>query len=649
LALLAQTQAPLVTTLHTVLADPEPEQARVMRALVERSARLVVMTHKGRHILRDVYGVRDRKIAVIPHGAPDRPFTETADHKRTLGLEGRAVLLTFGLLAPNKGVEHMLRALPALAKRHANALYVVLGATHPHLLAREGEAYRESLVKLSAELGISAHVCFIDEYVDEAKLLAYLAAADIYVTPYQAEAQITSGTLSFAVALGKPVVSTPYWHACELLGNGRGLITPFNDHSALATACLKLLDDDVLRERMRRKAYAAGREMTWPRVAEQYLRVFDKVRAETKTQRRRPRNVQMKTSLAGVERLTDACGILQHSLYRVPDRAHGYCLDDNARALILTNRLSKQAIGGRRVGELALIYAAFVQSAWNAHTGSFRNFMTYDRRWLEEEGSKDSFGRAFWALGETALRASTEDLRQWASDLAGAAMAGAVRLRPLRSRAFVMLGLSSLAAAQARNAAARRLLRQCAEEMAGAHKVCRRDDWKWFEDTLAYDNARLPEALIRAGNALQAARFIDLGLETLSWLCARQTAPGGNFRPVSTIALGRRNPPPDLFDQQPVEAAATIDACAAAFEASGDARWISEAERAFSWFSGANDLAAHIGLPDGQCHDGLTAAGPNRNQGAESVLAFQLATAEMRRLARLRRSPNQKRAASAGR
>ncbi|MGE3302839.1 MAG: glycosyltransferase [Hyphomonadaceae bacterium] len=635
LTFLARLRAPVVTTLHTVLTHPDPDQRRVMEGLIARSARLIVMAEKGRRILRSVYNTPDDKIAVVPHGVPDCAFEETAAHKAALGFAGRDTLLTFGLLAGNKGIEDMIRALPAIAARHRKALYVVLGATHPHLVAREGEAYRESLVALAADLNVSDHVRFVDEYVDEAKLLAYLAAADVYVTPYLTESQITSGTLSFAVGLGKPVVSTPYWHAQELLAEGRGVLTPFHDPAALAAACDGVLSDAPRREKMRRAAYAAGRAMIWPRVGERYLEIFGEAKAEKRmTRKEPPRRPIPAPHLAGVERLTDGCGILQHSRYRTPDRNHGYCLDDNARALILMNRLGELDFRAARTSELAAVYASFVQHAWRGDARVFRNFMSYDRRWLEPAGSDDSIGRGFWALGDTALRGREEDLRRWAGEIALEALEAAGRLNPPRSRAFACLGLAALAEARPGEGRARALMRRFAQDFLAARESHAGEGWDWFEPWLAYDNARIPEALIRAGLALDAPAFVSTGLETLDWLCRTHTAPEGHFRPTPTAALGRRYDGSAQFDQQPLEAAAAVDACAAAYDATGDARWAREARRAHAWFLGENDLGAAVAGPDGQCHDGLTRDGVNLNQGAESVLAFQLATAEMQRLAR---------------
>jgi glycosyltransferase involved in cell wall biosynthesis len=641
LSLAAGVDAPVVATLHTVLEHPNSGQRRVMDTLIARSTRLVVMSQKGREILMRVYGAPQRKIAVIPHGAPDRPLQATAPMKARLGFGHRDVILTFGLLSPNKGIESVIRALPRIAAERPDALYVVVGATHPHLVAQQGETYRESLMALAEALGVSGNVKFVNKFVETHELLDYLTAADVYVTPYLNKAQITSGTLAYALALGKPVVSTPYWHAEELLADGVGALTPFNDSGAIANIVTQLLHDDVLRRKQAKRAYDRARETIWSRAGERYLEVFEDARAEWLTARaaqaqRRTRHLPS-MSLRAIERMTDSTGMLQHGRFATPDRHHGYCVDDNARALMLTQRLAAAGLGGVHLSRLASIYAAFVEHAWNDATQRFRNFMSFDRRWLENAGSEDSFGRALWAVGETALRATDEDLRDWALHLAARAAPYARELESLRAQAFNALGLIALAEAgadYARDTACRLLA-----TIRDAYKKERRNGWRWFEPVLGYDNARLPQALIRGGIVFEDTSFREAGLETLSWLTQVQTAPSGRFRPVGHESFGRAYEQPAQFDQQPLEAAATIDACWAAFDASGDQRWRLEAHRTFAWFFGENDLGLMIAdVERGGCFDGLSAAGVNRNQGAESILSYQLSLCSMRVRERPRRA-----------
>ncbi|MFT3728996.1 MAG: glycosyltransferase family 4 protein [Terricaulis sp.] len=641
LALGAGLNAPVVVTLHTVLENPNDDQRRVMDALIGNATRLVVMSRKGREILSRVYNASTRKIAVIPHGAPDRPLQPTKPMKARLGFEGREVMLTFGLLSPNKGLESAVRALPQIAAARPNVLYVIVGATHPHLVAREGEAYREKLMALAAELGVTDNITFVNAFVDTEELLDYLSAADVYVTPYLNKAQITSGTLAYAVALGKPVVSTPYWHAEELLADGVGELTPFNDADAIAEKVTRLLSDDVLRRTQAKRAYERGRETIWSRVGERYLEVFEDARSEwlaARANRSERRTLPLPSmSLRALERMSDATGMFQHARFSVPDRRHGYCVDDNARALVLTQRMSDAGLHGAPLERLALIYASFVDYAWNEDTKRFRNFMGFDRTWLEDAGSEDSFGRTFWAIGETALRSKDDELRAWAFNLARTAAPHALDLGALRTHAFNALGFVALAEAGDRGA--RDALYHLLSYIHDAHTRETRARWTWFEPVLGYDNARLPQALIRGGMLLDDARFRNTGLATLMWLTDVQTAPTGRFQPVGHQSFGRAYERPAQFDQQPLEAAATVDACWAAFDMTGDPRWRQEAYRAFAWFLGENDLRVKLANTErGGCFDGLCADGANRNQGAESILSYQLALCSMRVRERTRRS-----------
>jgi glycosyltransferase involved in cell wall biosynthesis len=635
LKLLDRVVAPVVVSLHTVLEQPAPDQRAVIEALVRRASKLIVMAEKGRRILREVHGVADDRIAVVPHGAPDRAPVPADVYKARFGFEGRRVLLTFGLLSPNKGIDTMIRAMPAIVARHPDALYVVLGATHPHLVAHEGEAYREGLMALADELGVSGHVRFIDGFVEKEALIDHIAAADIYVTPYLNEAQITSGTLSYAVAMGKPVVSTPYWHAVELLAHGVGIVVPFSDSAAFSTSICELLDKPDMLDEMGRRAWAVGRTMTWPALARAYVAIFEEA---VRTQPARlfrgseRRLAPVRPNLGGIERLSDGCGIIQHSIFAVPDRLHGYCVDDNCRALMLMHRVPKE--DAARADELATIYAAFVQHAWNGDKGRFRNFMAFDRAWLEEMGSEDSFGRTLWSLGDTAAHARSHELRLWASHLFDQVAPHARDLASPRTWAFCILAADAMLEAHPGHEMAMTMLREQSRRLQAQLDAARRPDWDWYEEVLAYDNARMPEALMRAGKRLSDAALVADGLATMAWLDAIQTNAEGQFRAVGTDSFGRLREQPLPFDQQPVEGWATIDAARVAHDLTGDQRWIDTAHRAYAWYVGSNDLGLPLGSPtDGGCFDGLMSDRVNLNQGAESVLAFQFACCAMLEMA----------------
>ncbi len=636
IALLDRTGLPVIATLHTVLEAPNPDERRVMEALLRRAARVIVMAEKGRDILRRAHGVDPRKVVVIPHGVPDRALVDPATMKGRFGWDGRQVILTFGLLAPSKGIETLIEAMPAIVARHPDALYVILGATHPNLVAHEGEAYRDRLHSLAAQLGVERHIAFVNAFVEQDELLDYLQAADIYATPYPNPAQITSGTLSYAVAMGKPVVSTPYVHATEILADDHGVLVPFGDSAAFAGAIGGLLDDDAARVAMARRAYDRGRTMIWLRIAEAVADLLDAVR-DSRPPRIRVIPAGPTTVLPGdfraVERMSDATGMLQHSIYAVPDRRHGYCIDDNARALILMHRIDPIDASDR--DRWTSIYAAFVQYAWNPDAQRFRNFMSFDRTWCEDEGSEDSNGRTLWALGVTAAEARDVKYRDWARVLFDQTASIAFDFGSPRARAFAMLGAAAMLDAHPGHALSRTLLERFGDELVTLLDAARRPEWEWFEIVLAYDNARLPEALIRAGRALDRSDFVACGLSTLSWIVAQQTSPEGRFRAIGTESFGRAYADPMPFDQQPLEAQATIDACAAAFDATGDARWVEEAHRAYRWYLGQNDLDLPLAsAADGGCFDGLTPHGLNRNQGAESILALQLANCAISALSR---------------
>lgn len=628
LELVDRIAAPLMITMHTVIPDPDPAQQSVMRRLVERASKLIVMSERARFLLRSVYAANADQIVLIPHGAPDRPFGRSELFKAKFGFTGRHVLLTFGLLSPGKGIEAVIKALPAIVADHPNLLYCVVGATHPNLIAREGEAYREGLQQLATSLGVASHVHWIDAFVETGELLDLIEAADIYITPYPGAAQSTSGTLSYAVALGKAVVSTPYAHAVELLADDHGVLVPFNDSGAIAHEIGALLDDPDSLRALQKRAYDRGRAMIWPAFA---ARCLDVIGATRCTPPPAPgfHGLGHSIGIDGLLRICDDTGILQHSIHSVPDRTHGYCVDDNARALMLMNRLGAEAEPHR--SRLTPIFAAFVQSAWNEEAGEFRNFMGFDRNWLEVAGSEDSRGRTLWSLGATALEGRTPGLRRWARGVFEHTAASAIGFGSPRATAFAMLGADYLLSSDPDHETAATILSGGTDRLLSLFSQVRRADWPWFETMLAYDNCRLPEAMIRAGTRLARADATECGIEALRWIIDRQLSPSGHFRPVGSDSFGHDYEAPRPFDQQPVEVWAAIDACAAAHDMTGEPIWLSHARLAYDWFAGVNDRGIAAGDPrSGTCRDGINPRGLNLNEGAESVLAFQLATCTLR-------------------
>ena len=638
--LVSRLEMPIVTTLHTVLAKPSPTQRDVMARILGASSKIVVMAEKGRELLTSVHDVPARKIEVIPHGIPDYPFLESHQAKAKFGFSEKTVILTFGLLSPSKGIETVIDAMPAIIKSCPNVLYVILGATHPNLVRTQGEAYRDSLTARVQELGIEDHVVFFNQFVDLPTLTSFISMCDVYVTPYLNESQMTSGTLAYSFGLGKAVVSTPYWHAMELLSDGRGILVPFGDAKAVSTEVAGLLSNDVRRHAMRKRAYAASRSMTWSQTAKRYLKVFETVRENVQPRISLPIDATLSATKGGVIpeirighflSLCDSTGMLQHAIHSIPDRLHGYCVDDNARALLFSSELSN--VGETRLPETNTVsFAAFIQHAWNPDTRRFRNFMSYDRRWLEASGSEDSHGRTLWALAEFTRKDTDPSRRRWAEALFKTALPIVEDFSSSRAWSFALLGLDAYCTLVEGDFFANRVRKLLANRLMSLFSSTQTRDWVWFEDVLAYDNARLSQALIQTGLTTNTPQYVEVGLRSLRWLMALQTSPSGYFRPVGTKSFGKIRQKPEAFDQQPVEASATISACYAALKADDDGEWAAGAMRAFGWFLGENELqTALIDPQTGSCLDGLHSDRPNENKGAESGLSYLLGLLEIRR------------------
>ena len=619
--------APLILTPHTVLSEPCPEQRRILNHLVARASRIMVMSRHSRDLLAEQYGVPHELLEVIEHGAPDRPFGRQAEFKRKLGLEGRNVLTTFGLLGPGKGLESVIEALPAILAKHPQTVYRIVGATHPNLVAQDGESYRERLADLAGRLGVSHAIEWDNRFIETEELLDQLEACDIYITPYPGMQQSTSGTLSYAVALGKAVVSTPYLHARELLADDVGVLVKPDDCQEIAQAVVRLLDDGDALSALQRRAYAKGRETIWPRFADGAARLVAAASAPV------PRSAGLTATpgLSALTDMTDSTGLLQHAIGIVPDRRHGYCLDDNARALMLVNLAEGISPAQRR--SYATTFASFIQHAWNEDVGAFRNFMRFDRSWCEETGSEDSNGRALWSLGQTIANAPDQAIRDWAIRWYDTALPQLAALESPRAIAFTMLGAAARLDSEPGHGASRALLENGADLLFRILDSARRPDWAWFEAVLGYDNPRLSQALIEAGRICNRHEWVQAGLETLNWIAAMQTASSGHFRPIGSESLGSSEAPLP-FDQQPLEAQAAIDAAASAYRASADDRWLVHAQKAWSWFFGANDRGVVlVDISSGRCRDGINPRGANANCGAESILAFQLSHYSMLALA----------------
>ena len=639
LALLRELRMPVVTTLHTILRDPKADQRRAMEGLISLSARLVVMADRGREMLRRIYQAPPEKIDLIPHGIPDVGFVDPTYFKDQFDVEGKIVLLTFGLLSPNKGIEYVLNALPRIVASFPEVVYIVLGATHPNELREHGEAYRLSLEILARKNKVDKNVVFYNEFVELENLKEFIGAADLYITPYLNEAQITSGTLAYTFGSGKAVVSTPYWHAAELLAEERGVLVPFADAPAIAREVVALLGDDTRRHAIRKNAYRMGREMVWSNVANSYMRSFECSRLEvtehsrkslvTKTLDRKPRELP-RIKLTHLSRMTDSTGVFQHAVFSVPNFSEGYCTDDNARAFILSVLLGELGEDPECVRTLATTSAAFLHHAFDLETQRFHNHLSFDRRWLDKQGSEDAHGRAVWALGVGVGRSPFRSFQMMAGQLFAQALPAVTGFQSPRAWAFGLLGIHEYLhrlsgdslVSQTRDTLICRLMERFE---ASAH-----EDWPWFEEELSYDNAKLAHALIVSGRAMGQEAVFERGLKSLRWLSELQTSENGYFRPIGSNGFYRRGGARACFDQQPVEAQATVSACLAAYRATADLWWYEQAQRAFDWFLGWNDLGLELYSPEaGGCRDGLHVDRMNGNQGAESTLAFLLSLAEM--------------------
>ncbi len=605
-----------------------------MEEIATLSDRLIVMSQQSAEILQEVFHVPPGKIDLIPHGIPDLPFTDPSFYKDGFGTEGKEVLLTFGLLSPNKGIENVIKALPQILARHSNVVYMVSGVTHPHILRREGDKYRQYLQNLAKELGVEANVIFRNRFVSPEEMVELIGAADIYITPYKHKAQVVSGTLAYALSAGKAIISTPYLHAVELLDEERGALVPFDDPEAIATKTVELLDNATARHAMRKRAYLYGRDMVWSRVAQKYMKSFERIYNErlrnpraTFSARNTEKNLDRLPAikLDHLYRMTDHTGMVEHAVFVVPNYPEGYSTDDNARALIVTTLLEEIGVHApANSADLASRYLAFLWHAFDPTTKRFRNSLTYECQWHESEHSEDSHGRALWGLGTVLGRSKNAGLRGAAGRMFELAVPAAVEFKSPRACAFALLGVQEYldsfpgdrAALSASDALANRLL--------SSYRAHRTDDWKWFENGLSYSNARLPQALMRAGTRAGNEEMVSAGLEALDWLVTLQRCEvKGHFVPIGSQGFYSKTTEKARFDQQPVEACAAVSACLQAYQATGKGRWRKEAWSAFNWFLGDNDLQIALYDPaTGGCRDGLHPDRANENQGAESTLSY---------------------------
>lgn len=628
---------PVITTLHTVLDKPTDGQFRVIKELAKYSDRLIVMNKKAIEILSEVYDIDEKQIVYIPHGIPDSVFERPGLHNDMFDLGDRDVILTFGLLSPGKGIESMIKSMPSIVEEHPNTVYVILGQTHPHILEHHGDSYRDGLNKLVKELGMENHVVFHNQFVKIETLVQYIQTAKVYAIPYLNKQQITSGTLAYAVGMGTPVVSTPFWHAEELLADGRGILVSFNDSEEMAKQINYLLSHSHEREVMRFKGYQHGRSMVWREVAKKYLHLVaelkegKRINYETEIVNKYCKNFSElpEINLAHIKNMTDDTGLIQHAKYSTPNLHHGYCVDDNARGLIaLTKYFSLKK--DREVLPLIHKYLAFLFYAFNSENNRFRNFMSYDHRWLELAGSEDSHARALWGLGVTVKEAPDSSVRNMAMRLFLEALPIVKSFTAVRSWAYTVLGLQDYLTIYGGDADACKVRDELAKRIYQLFEKNATDEWFWCEKTATYANAVLPNALILAGKSMADEKMYETGIKALKWLLEIQTAESGHISVIGNKKWCDKAGNRAVFDQQPLEVKSLVSACLDVYMITGDKYWFDESERCISWFLGQNDLNMPVcDFKTGGCCDGLEMQGVNANQGAESTLSWLISLINM--------------------
>jgi len=632
---LAPLRVPSIATLHTVLKQPSPSQRSVIQQMATHCARLVVMSKVAKDLLAKSYGVDGPSIQIIPHGIPALPPVDQRALKARFGVAGRRMLLTFGLLSANKGIETVIRALPAIIAEFPDVVYFVVGATHPVVLSRDGEAYRTLLEREAENLGVRDHVVFRDQFVSRTELGHYLQAADIFVTPYLNEAQVTSGALSYAMGAGAAVISTPYWHAQELLADGRGRLFPFCDHAALGRTVLDLLGSESELKRARTAAIELTRSMQWPNVGRSYLELAAQT-LQASLPKRVPAKLKRASSLPELrldhlQRLTDDTGLIQHATHSVPARHTGYCVDDNARALIVAlhaDRLQSTP----KTQRLVTTYLAYLNYS-QRDDGDFTNFMSYSRALLQgEQCSDDCIGRAVWALGTTVRLASDQGCRALARDMFMSALPRTREVGP-RGMALSILGVANMLVAEPDSIELRRELDSLTSAMIGRYQAEATDDWRWFEPTLTYDNATLPLALFKAYAITGEPATLRVARDSLDFLDVT-CFENDQLRLVGNEGWHNRGGAKAFADEQPIDATAFVLAFRGAYLATKDPHYLRRMRDAFGWFLGENRL----GLPlydfsTAGCRDGLGVTQANANQGAESTVCFLMALIDMLELA----------------
>jgi len=619
-------EKPLLSILHTVLKEPSYVQRIIIREIAEQSAKVIVMSQRAVEFLTTIYDIPVEKIQIIEHGVPDLEAPEVNPVNSLIPFKNHRVLLTFGLISRNKGLETVIRALPKIVERHPDVMYVVLGNTHPGVIKNSGEEYRDHLKTLASQLGVLQNLSFINKFVAEEELIQYLTAAEIYVTPYLNEAQITSGTLSYAVGAGSAVVSTPYWHATELLDHDRGRLFDFKDSEELANTIIELLDDDAMLAELKENAYEYGLHLRWPVIGSEYIKVAQEACFDHDFRDKILKNsivdpeIMPKFSLAHVIRLTDDTGIVQHAKYGIPNLKEGYCLDDNARALIMA-LMAHERNNNKEAFELLPIYLSYIHYM-QTEDGNFRNFLSFNRQYLDEVGSEDSFGRTIWALGYLIGCTSSNSYREFATEIFHKSFPHFKALHHLRGMANTIIGISLYLRVFTTDEGMVNEMTRLTQLLVDAYESSHADDWEWFEEKMTYDNAILPLALLHSCEITGNETVKKIALKTMAFL-DKLTLANGYLSPVGNDGWYYRGGKFPTFDQQAIETMAMVLMHFQAYNIFRKPEYIEKMFLSYRWFLGENTLRAPLYDHESKgCCDGLLPTGINRNQGAESTLAY---------------------------
>lgn len=627
LPLLNRLDKPLVTILHTVLREPSFLQKMIIREIATQSARVVVMSKRAVEFLTTIYEINPAKIQFIEHGVPDLEAPQNNPIRNISAFRNKKVLLTFGLISRGKGLETVVKALPKIVKENPDVMYVVLGNTHPGVVKNSGEEYRDSLKRLAAQLGVEEHLTFINKFVSEDELINYLTAADLYITPYLNEAQITSGTLSYAVGAGAAVIATPYWHAQELLAENRGRLFNFKDSETLGDIVNELLGAPAKLNKLKSNAYNYGLQLRWPRIGAQFLRTLKDSMDETDASDKFLRQIvdpeiMPHFTLAHVKRLTDDTGIVQHAKYGIPNLKEGYCLDDNARALIMA-LMAYQSNKSKEALDLLPIYLSYIHYM-QTDDGNFRNFLSFSRQYLDEVGSEDSFGRTIWALGFLISTAPNNSYREFAQELFHRSVAHFDALKFPRGIINTIIGLSYYLKVHPGDEGMLLRLNRMTQLVVEMYEVHREDQWHWFENIMTYDNAIFPLALLHSSDITGNEQVKAVALEAIAFLDS-VTMSNGYLSPVGNQGWLPKGQTMPIFDQQAIETMAMVLMYLQAYKVTAKPVYIRKMFMSYMWFLGENTL--RIPLYDHEtngCCDGLEPNGINRNQGAESTLAYMI-------------------------